>query len=339
VQNDGQNQSKGAPDTPARTNALEDTVVDFILDDETAVFDGSDRTLIADPPDPSWAAVAKMEDTISARIQEFDPGALLHLLSHMGYSTDQIKHEGAYTTTSQASLLQSISFDAGRGSVSIVWNLGLLSSQSPLPSYFFKKMESGDIDTAAFVTFLGFFNESLLSAYWAGVYPEFNPKLFPDWGVATRRTLNTRNLRSPDALHWICQCYFPELHVLVERCVAQRDVTTRSIRLGEVNIGDGSVFGDKASIAVNCLRVVLTCKRPERVPGQPWTAEIRRRLTEYVFPILAPLEIEIELVQVITKMDPVGAKLAADNFLGFQRTHGDKSKEGRVVLYRGRVSV
>lgn len=306
--------------------------------DETQVFDGWSETPLGQRAGLEWDEFAATEASLSSRIREFEPGALLRVLGHMGYEHNQIMHTGVCSTSSQKSLIDAITFETSRSRVLIHWNLGLLSSQSPLPSYFFKKMESGEIDSVAFTTFLGFFDQILIRRYWAGVYPDSNPRLFPDWGAACRRTLNTKNFCSPDALQWICQSFFPELRVSVERCTTTTEVHTREMRLGEVSLGDGAVFGQRASVAVEALRINIICDRPTTASGENWAVEIRRRLSVHVFPVLAPLEMEVELVQVIQRLGSEGASLSGGSYLGFERIHGDTSSEGRVVLFRGRIS-
>ncbi len=279
----------------------------------------------------------EMQISIARRIREFDPGALLRLLNHLGYASEQIRHVGVYTTVSSRSLMEAIDFDDERERVHIHWNVGLLSSQSPLPSYFFKKIESGELDGPAFLTFLGYFDQILLQRYVASIYPEFNSELFPNWSLAVRRSLYLKNLKSPSALQWVCQSFFPELDVIVERIARDTQLRTRAMRLGEVALGDGAVFGQQATVSVESLQVCLFCEEAKHDNGLLWGNIIRERLTTWVFPVLAPLELDLKLVQVIQNSDGE-TNLSGGSYLGFDRMHGGEAEESRVVLYSGRVT-
>ena len=108
----------------------------------------------------------------------------------------------------------------------IIWfNLGLLSAQSPLPSYFLKKWTmalsirpfSRDLSAILIMHSSNFISTAL---------PELNTYLFPDWSLSLRRRLCLQNLRSMAGLHWLFGLVFPEFGVEVHKVPMNRRVKT-----------------------------------------------------------------------------------------------------------------
>ena len=90
-----------------------------------------------------------LEEKISQRIHEFDIISLLRLLMTMNYSPEEIRFRSHNSICSQPGLIHDIMFrhEPVREAV-ITMNMGLLGAQSPLPSYFRKKMENEETGRA-----------------------------------------------------------------------------------------------------------------------------------------------------------------------------------------------
>ena len=165
-----------------------------------------------------------------------------------------------------------------RKRVTIYVNFGLLSSQSPLPSYFFKQLDSGHIDNDSFEDFLAYFDHQIIKDYLLSLYPELNQKLFQDWGETKNHYLSLIDLRAPSSLKWLFDLVFPELEVKAEKAVLGRGLTNEPIVLGITKIGSDAVFGRQTKVPVHGVRVTLFSQEEQYAPSLPWPKEIKKRL-------------------------------------------------------------
>src|SRR5690349_4693232 len=152
-----------------------------------------------------------LEEHIAERIQDFDVSALLELLSLLGYGEQDIEFRSHRSTSHQGQLLQSIQFiHHPQRRVIITANLGLLTVQTPLPSFFFQQMDQLDQDMME--AFIGFFDDVLLRERFRGLFPERDASLLPRWeeqeSLEDRLTL--LRLACPSSLHWLFAKVFPE---------------------------------------------------------------------------------------------------------------------------------
>ncbi len=278
-----------------------------------------------------------LKGRISKQIHRFDFISLLRLLHTMGYRQDQIVFRSCQRLSSQPCLLESIKFrDTPEPKVIVTVNLGLLSAQTPLPTYFLKQMDQGFIDPDSFADFLSFFDRHLLQRFILSLYPEINPELFPDWTLARRQFAGMLNLRSCTILHWLFSVVFPELAVSVEKAVLSRSLETKDIVLGRSCLDGRSVFGKRAHQPVHGLRVVLTSEDERTGMGVPWPREIRGRMEAIVFPLLKSVGIDLEVFLVI-RSQTSWARLHAESFLGYDRIKGGARQQRRVPIYRGHL--
>jgi len=282
---------------------------------------------------------ARLEQRIKAHVNEFDLLPIIELLGSLGWSRDEIRLTSHFTTTSQAGLLHDIEFiHSPVRQVRIVMNVGLLGPQSPLPSYFFKKIDSGEIDVHAIVDFLGFFDHVILADYLANIYPETNSHYFPNWEASKRRTLQLFNLKSCAVLHWLFQSVFPELSVSVEKVALSRELRTDSLCLGAMTLGSDAVFGKKNQLPVQGKRITLHAEEELARPGRPWAVEIRARVEQLLAPILAPSGIDVEILLVV-RAQRTWAKLHDESHLGYDRVHGGEAAYRRIKLFSGRMTL
>src|SRR5262245_32579683 len=136
------------------------------------------------PDTPAAQAVperdrAALERAVTARAREFDAGALLAVLAELGYRDQDIVLRSRHGTSRSGSLLHEVTFEqVPRPCVVITVNLGLLGSESPLPSYMLKLAEES---TDRLVPFFEYFDHFLLRSRFGAQWPERAEELGCDW--------------------------------------------------------------------------------------------------------------------------------------------------------------
>ena len=256
----------------------------------------------------------------------------------MGYKLEEIHFKSHDSLTSQPRLIHHIEFqNKSIRQVVITLNFGLLSAQSPLPSYFQKQIHKSDIDYHKFIDFIGYFDNILIKNYLFAIYPEINKDLFPDWESTKLRFLQLLDLKLCSTLHWLFQLVFPELGVKVEKARLQRGMQIESIQLGKTVIGDDAVFGKKTSVSVYGRRVTLITESDLTDSGEPWLGVIRKRLAEQVYPILSSVGIDMEIFTVI-RTQKQWAKLHAKSYLGYDKIRGGSEDYRRILIFKGRIA-
>ncbi len=281
-------------------------------------------------------ALAELEGRLRARLGAFDVSALVQVLFDAGYTQDELRFAGHLSIVSQPCLVHDVQLSAEPRFARIELNLGLLAAQSPMPGYFFKRLDSPGFDAGSFVQFIGFFDHALIGSFVRAVYPELNRQLFPDWELARRRDLQLTNLRAPSTLHWLFQTTFPELDVRIEKANLGRDVRSDAMRLGSAVLGGDAVFGARATVPVLGRRISLFAESDRAGTGRPWAAEIEDRLSTILFPILGEVGVDLEVVLVIRERE-TWAQLSAQSFLGYDSVQGGEASYRRIVLHSGYV--
>ncbi|MEN6486523.1 MAG: type VI secretion system baseplate subunit TssG [Syntrophobacteraceae bacterium] len=278
-----------------------------------------------------------LKQKIEKEIRRFDFISLLRILFKMGYTQDQISFRSYHNLGSQPSLLEEIEFrDGPHPQVVVYVNLGLMSVQTPLPSYFFHELDQGAIDPESFGDFLAFFDRRLLEDFVLAVYPEINPEVYPDWELAKKQYAGMLNLRSCSTLHWLFSHVFPELAVHVEKAVLGRKMETNDIVLGKSSLNGDSVFGKRTNAPVHGLRIALTCAEEQTGTGVPWPREVRNRMESMIFPLLKTVGIDMEVFLIISSQKS-WAKLQPESFLGYDRIKGGNVQERRIPIYLGHI--
>lgn len=164
---------------------------------------------------PKLTEAAPVQVRIRQNIKRFDVCSLLKLLQELGYRGDDIYFQSNSDLSSRANLCEDIFFSENTPRVTIVLNLGLLSANSPLPSFFRKKMDSGSIDPILFTRFLSFFDHHLIKNLMAMSMPDVNSIFFDDWRETQGYYLKLLDLNSTSTLWHLFQICFPELIVKV----------------------------------------------------------------------------------------------------------------------------
>jgi len=277
------------------------------------------------------------EKDVSERIHDFDIISLLYLLETMNYSPEEIRFRSHNSICSQSGLIYDIAFrqEPVREAV-ITMNMGLLGVQSPLPSYFRKKMEIDEVGRGALADFIGYFDHHLIRDYICNIYPEINSYFFPHWEQTKRRYLQILNPKSISTLHWLFQIVFPEIRVQVENAVLSDNVRTKPVLLGKSVLGTDAVFGNKTNVPIDGRRVTLFTEEELTDTQLPWPKEIRNRLTRLIFPVLQPTGIDMEIVLVL-KSQKRWVRLHAETYLGYDRIQSGKETYRRIRIFRGHI--
>jgi hypothetical protein len=278
-----------------------------------------------------------LQKKIAAKISRFDPIALLRLLYSMGYSPEQIRFASHFSTTAQGSLIHAIEFvEEPEPLARITINLGLLSAQSPLPSYFFKRLDDSNLDNQAFVDFIHFFDHLLVSNLLLHIYPELNAQLFPDWELSKRCYLHLCNLKAFSTVHWLFRQIYPELGLRVQKAMLRQDIQTLPITMGQEKLGGVGVLGGRLRLPINGYRVTLLASGENTSDGRWWPNEVRRRLRESLFPIFSAVGLHLEVVLVIESSN-AQARLGPRSFLGFVKLKPRNQGAQRITLFNGRI--
>jgi hypothetical protein len=278
-----------------------------------------------------------LEKKISEKIHEFDIISLLRLLMSMNYRKDEIRFRGHNSICSQPSLIKGIEFknEPVREAV-IKLNLGLLSAQSPLPSYFRKKIDSFITGARQFDEFIGYIDHHLIWDYICNLYPEINRFYFLSWELTKRRYLEALDLKSCTTLHWLFQTVFPEISVKVEKALLGLEMQAVPIRLGESALGSNTAFGSKSRVSIHGRRVTLCSEEDSTDTQVPWPWEIKNRLKELVFPLLRPTGIDLE-INLVLKSQKRWARLHLETYLGYDRIRNGGESYRRIRIFRGHI--
>lgn len=281
------------------------------------------------------ATATTAEMLVRRSIHRFDVFSLLALLEYMGYRMDQVQFKSHATNCSQPCLLQDIEFKKEPVQQAVITiNMGLLGPQSPLPSYFMKRLEKGLLDVRLFLDFIGYFDHSIIFTYLQSIYPEGNPLLFPDWEEAVQYRLLMLSLRSCSTLEWMLRLAVPELGVYVEKAEMKRSLRTEQIALGKTALGSDAVFGRRSSVPVYGLRATFYADEERTGAGRLWLREVRKRLTRLVFPTLRRVGVDIEIFLVI-RSHRSWARLQHESYLGYDVIRGGKEQYQRLLVFSG----
>lgn len=287
--------------------------------------------------DSNISSIKDLEAKISKKIHEFDLISLLKLLIYHGFLLEEIHFKSHMSTCSQSGLIQGIEFlYRPDRQVVITINMGLLSAQSPLPSYFQKNVDAKDIDSITFTDFIGYFDHFLIWNYIFNIYPEKNTKYFSDWEITKRQYLLMMDLKSCSTLFWIFQLVFPELKIQVKKMVMQRGLKASALIIGKTILGSDAVFGKKTEATVYGMHITLFSDEEFTDTETPWPKEIKSRLDDQVFPILRSAEVGVEIILVIQSQKR-WMKLESESYLGYDKMKGGKAQARRIRIFRGQL--
>jgi predicted component of type VI protein secretion system len=277
-------------------------------------------------------------ERICAEIAQFNILALLDLLEHMGYERHEILFRGHASQVSQSAFLHAIEFvSRPRDLVIVTVNMGLLSANSPLPSYFLLMMERADMEEQLFLSFMDYFNHQLVTNYIMSLAPTRELTVYSDWTKTKSNYLAMKGLKSTSTLHWLFQQIFPELDVEVKKTPLNEELTLETIEIGPpYKLGSAAVFGSRCQVSVMGVAVTLYTEDEFFYPGRGWAREIEDRLFKIVFEVFAGAEVKLRVFLVITSQQG-GARLGAESYLGYDKIIGGDDPMRRICLFSGEV--
>ncbi|KFE63034.1 hypothetical protein [Hyalangium minutum] len=279
------------------------------------------------------------EQRLRERIRGFDMPALLVLLKHKKYALELIEYRSHRTLVHQSHLVHDIQFsDESPSRVIITVNIGLLSVQSPLPTFLHQTMNQLDpLESERMERFLGYFDHELLRARFAGLYPERSASLLPGWEEAAQNRLSLLSLTSPSTLHWLFAQVFPEAEVSVRREVRTQAVPAHGSQLGVTALGDSTALGGFASVPTGGMEVTVFFNESHCGIGTPWAMEAPLRLSHRLLPVFSQSSAPLTAWMVLR--DPSGpARLQPDNYLGYVPLAGTENLHQRLLLFRGNLA-
>jgi hypothetical protein len=275
-----------------------------------------------------------LEVKVRDRAREFTLPALLDVLRFLNYRSEDIEFRSHMSYARPSSLIHSVEFlgdeygatappgvpprrtnNSGRRKVVVTVNLGLLSVQSPLPSYLLKFAESLEGETL--IDFLGFFDHHLIKRRAMSLHPERDRTVFADWAQAQSELLQMLGLGAPSTLYWLCERIYPELGIRVERSTAQKPLRAQGAVLGHAVLGEGCAFGAETSVPVGGIDITLYSDEVQSPTGVPWPKEAAQRMHQQLFKLIGGSELYLRVYLIM--MDQANwLELRKDRFLGYE---------------------
>jgi len=265
-------------------------------------------------------SLSPIEHQIVAQRKSFDLLALLRLLHSLG--NRPIWYESHNTFTSEDHVIHNIIFH--KDVIILVLNIGLLSAQTPLPSYILNMRDSHVENVHDFERFLHFFDHILIQNYIQSNFPEFNPLFTSEHAPYAVDQLSLCNLKAPRTLHYLFSAVFPECDVYLEHIQSSKWSSVRRTRLGSIQLGNRYHLGDEIPKKFSGIRIIL--KNSE---GYIYINEIQKRLQQLALPVLQHKSLYLE-VQLVGKMQPI--HMGEPTTLGFKKVL-DTQKNGQITLF------
>jgi len=289
-----------------------------------------------------------IEQRIVERARSFDLGALVAVLRHHGFAGDDVMFQSNAEAGSPKSLVEAVEF-AGEASdryAIVTLNLGLLGSQSLLPSYFFQVVSGAGAGTSrtdpedAFADFIRFFDDRLLGELAVSIAPERHEGVLHDWGAAREHARHLVGLGSPLGLYGIVRAVFPEFAVRVDRARLQNLTSAYSAAVGGPSLDGSAVLGRVYESRATGFCVDLVIEDELDDYGRAWVAVARERLRRVLLPLLARHELALRIALTVVHhgrwahVDDPSAGFHAHGDLGSERLRG-RIGPHTVSLYSG----
>jgi hypothetical protein len=292
-----------------------------------------DSAMPAREDESADAAMVALERHVVARAREFEVSALYDLLRELGYRDEDIVWKSRQGTSRGHSLIHAVELErAPRRRAVITLNLGLLGSETPLPSYFQKLIEESPDRLAPFFEY---FDHALLRSRVRTLWPERDKELGCDWTRMRQSMSKLVRMDAPAMAHWLFRRIYPELEVSIRRAPGKRTVPTPPVKLSRSAIGDGSALGGVTDIWCGGLSATLVAHEPLTPAGVPWQAEAARRVREQLLPQLIDSEMSLT-VTLIIRDQPSHLQLAPSSFLGLQPLQSG-STATKVLIFDGPI--
>ncbi len=271
---------------------------------------------------------------LTKEIRKFDLCSLIALLETMGFYRKDIYFKSHLTTRSPPSLCESIVFSDEKPKVQVLLNMGLLSNNSPLPSYFLKYMDSEEIDGERFVRFLSFFNHHLIKDFLLFSEPKSHLGLFSDWKETQYYYLRLLGFESISTLWFLVQSVFPELGVEIKKNPRVIRLDSASLVLGRDGLGSMAYIGKRYEQTLSSFKVTVSTETDVSDQGIHWPVEVNNRFIDVLFPLLQRTDIHLSLI-LLVKHKYTFTHLSKTR-LGFDRI-GVSNAPMQLLLFHGLI--
>lgn len=274
------------------------------------------------------------QNIVKKKIHQFDIISLLKTLSDLGYKSENIFFKANTSFSSHASICEDIIFSSeSYPQVTIIINLGLLSNNSSLPTLFWKKMDEGSIQAGVFLKYFSFFDHYMIRNFLSMGMAEENGYFFSNWKETLSQYLHLLALNSSSTLEHLFQLCFPEFQVRVFKHPRVVSFQTSSIVLGVTLLGKECYFEKNEKYTISTLKIVLTIDEVVFTSHRPWPVEIKRRIKEWLFPIIERVNVYISII-FVDKNGKNSIRLSPTSHLGYSSL-GESQDPLQLVLFRG----
>jgi hypothetical protein len=273
---------------------------------------------------------------LKKRVTEFDVFALLDLLEFLGMDVNQITFKGYRGNESQPGMIRSIDFQRN-GQIAVEFFYGILGANSPLPSYFFRMADTGEVNELHFNEFFGFIDQALIKTWLKTMYPErFN--------LSYMFRENRRNwlgafskLGSIQQIKWLFDLVFPELQVRVHRKQFGNTQEARPAVIGRSKIGIEMILGHHFPTMDYRYSINLISYDEIFRKEVPWRSEIEDRIHSRIFPLLSPLSMNLEIVLTILESKSWMTLSQETGFLGYERLKNENTRMKQIPIHLGLI--
>lgn len=271
---------------------------------------------------------------LSKDAYKFDIYGLVELLVHLGFNLRDIELLGYQGLESQPGLIRQLDFKP-QGRVEITLYFGIAGANGTIPTYLMKMADAGIINERHFRELLGFFDRYLLKTWLHGMLPEIHLERVGQ----TRWIRSMQNFGSLSSLTWLFSMIFPDLQTRVTRNAMNLGRATRPAKVGISRIGIEMILGNEFRVLTYGYEVILIADHEHYKPNKPWHIEILERFNERIRPVLANLDIYLEIWLIIRntrnwfRIDKDG------NYLGYERLRGGKDQEKRISVFSGNIEI
>lgn len=273
------------------------------------------------PPPPSTAPERALAEAIVHRAHAFTLPALLDALLALGLRAEEVIFRSGPSHSHRSFLIHGVEFLSSPRRAVVTLNIGLLAAQSPLPTYFFSLIESGEYDADAILAVLSLIDHPLLRERARSEYPERDRRTWNDWEQTKGLLLRLMALPSPSSLHWLFRRVFPELPVQIERIADAHPLSTEQVVIGKTGLGESRALGGRVELTTGALAVTLYCEEATSPAGRSWTTEAAARLERHVLPLLQEQPLFLHIWLEFADRDAVArlssSARAPDSFLGY----------------------
>ncbi|MGI0119072.1 hypothetical protein [Zooshikella sp. RANM57] len=271
---------------------------------------------------------------INSHLNRFDILALLKLLDYKGYTTDKIRFKSNANLTSQKRIVERVEFIFEY--VHITLNLGLLGTQTHLPSYWLKKLDHYTLDRPQLEALLILLDHMIILDFLGQLYPEINRYYFTQWHQIVQQHVFLDTTLSSMNLHWLLTHVFPEFDIILEQQPRVQSTQAKTHTFGMSTFNSTTTLGGIGFQTVSSLLIRLTLRYADYRHNLNWENEINYRLRHYVLVFFTNKSVNFDIV-FTTSIPREGLRLQLQSQLGQDTLIGMDNRTKHIHLYEGQM--